>query len=127
MKTKLLISFLFVLSIFLLTACGSDESSSGADTETEQTESATETDDVEEPAETTETTNGVLGELQETGTAVIGFANERPYAYEEGGELKGVAVDSARRIFNELGSVSIEGRTEERCVGLRVRGQGEGV
>lgn len=111
MNKKLLITFLFILSVILLTACGSDDSSSEADTSddaepTETTDDAAEEDDA---SETTESAGGVLGELQESGTAVVGFANEKPYAYEEDGELKGVAVDIARHILNELGIENIEG------------------
>lgn len=49
-----------------------------------------------------------LEELQEAGTATVGFANEAPYAYEENGELKGAAVDIATAVFAELGIDNIE-------------------
>ena len=46
---------------------------------------------------------GKLEELREKGTVTVGFANEKPYAYEEEGELKGAAVDIAKAVFAELG------------------------
>ncbi len=49
-----------------------------------------------------------LEELQESGTVTVGFANEKPYAYEEGGELKGAAVDIATAVFAELGVDNVE-------------------
>lgn len=49
-----------------------------------------------------------LEELQESGTVTVGFANEAPYAYEEGGELKGAAVDIATAVFAELGVENVE-------------------
>lgn len=44
-----------------------------------------------------------LAKLQDEGKVTIGFANEKPYAYEENGELKGAAVDIAKAVFAELG------------------------
>lgn len=44
-----------------------------------------------------------LARIQEEGVVKIGFANEKPYAYEEDGELKGAAVDIAKAVFKELG------------------------
>lgn len=51
-----------------------------------------------------------LSELQEEGVVTVGFANEKPYAYEEDGELKGAAVDIARAVFKELGIERVEGK-----------------
>src|SRR5699024_8809275 len=51
-----------------------------------------------------------LEQLQEKGTVSIGFANEKPYAYEEDGELKGVAVDVAKEVFKELGVDEVDGQ-----------------
>src|SRR5699024_2220856 len=50
-----------------------------------------------------------LDELKEDG-AIIGFADEKPYAYEEDGELKGVAVDVATKVLNDLGVDDVEGQ-----------------
>lgn len=44
-----------------------------------------------------------LSRVQKEGIVKIGFANEKPYAYEEDGELKGAAVDIAKAVFKELG------------------------
>lgn len=100
---RLFITLLFLFTVLLLAACGSGSS----DDATTEDDSATDT----EQSETTESENGsgLLAELQESGTVVVGFANEKPYAYEEDGELKGVAVDIARAVFKELGIENIEG------------------
>lgn len=44
-----------------------------------------------------------LSKVQDEGVVKIGFANEKPYAYEEDGEIKGAAVDIAKAVFKELG------------------------
>lgn len=44
-----------------------------------------------------------LSRVQKEGIVKIGFANEKPYAYEEDGELKGAAADIAKAVFKELG------------------------
>lgn len=49
-----------------------------------------------------------LAKLQDEGKVTIGFANEKPYAYEEDGELKGAAVDIAKAVFAELGVEQME-------------------
>lgn len=54
-----------------------------------------------------------LAKLQEEGTVNVGFANEKPYAYEEDGELKGAAVDIATAVFNELGIENVEGHLSD--------------
>lgn len=51
-----------------------------------------------------------LAKFQEEGTIKVGFANEKPYAYEENGQLKGAAVDIATAVFNELGIENVEGK-----------------
>src|SRR5699024_6925372 len=63
---KLLFPMILFLSLSLLIACGSDDASG----------------DGEEGGSS-------LAQLQEAGKVTVGFANEKPYAYEEGGELKG--------------------------------------
>lgn len=111
---KWLIALLFAL-VFVLAACGSDDASS--DGGAEETESAEESDDAAEESDAGEESSddGVsdrIKELQESGV-VIGFANEKPYAYEEDGELKGVAVDVATAVLNELGIDNIEGHLSD--------------
>lgn len=49
-----------------------------------------------------------LSKIQEEGVVKIGFANEKPYAYEEDGELKGAAVDIAKAVFKELGVEEVD-------------------
>lgn len=101
---KLFIACLFIFSIMLLAACGSENTSSNEANNADQSE-ANETDSNDNTSEA----GGLLAELQASGTAVVGFANEKPYAYEEGGELKGAAVDIAKAVFKELGIDNIEG------------------
>src|SRR5690625_1435403 len=51
-----------------------------------------------------------LEELQEKGKVVVGFADEKPYGYEnEAGELTGASVDTAKAVFAELGIDEVEG------------------
>ncbi|HLR64751.1 MAG TPA: ectoine/hydroxyectoine ABC transporter substrate-binding protein EhuB [Pseudogracilibacillus sp.] len=54
-----------------------------------------------------------IKDLQDKGKVVVGFADEKPYAYEEDGELKGVAVDVATEIFKELGIDEVEGHLQD--------------
>lgn len=54
-----------------------------------------------------------LAELQDENTVTVGFANEKPYAYEEDGELKGAAVDIATAVFNELGIENVESQLSD--------------
>ncbi|ABO67631.1 ectoine/hydroxyectoine ABC transporter substrate-binding protein EhuB [Geobacillus thermodenitrificans] len=54
-----------------------------------------------------------LEALKKKGVVYVGFANEKPYAYEENGELKGEAVDIAKEIFKQLGIEKVEGRLAE--------------
>lgn len=65
-----------------------------------------------------------LSKLQEEGTVKVGFANEKPYAYEEDGELKGAAVDIAKAVFKELGIDEVKGKLsdfEELVSGVNAR------
>ncbi|GGK20399.1 ectoine/hydroxyectoine ABC transporter substrate-binding protein EhuB [Caldalkalibacillus thermarum] len=51
-----------------------------------------------------------LERAQQEGVIRVGFANERPYAYAtESGELTGLNVEIARRVFQELGIEEMEG------------------
>ncbi|MEC5424631.1 ectoine/hydroxyectoine ABC transporter substrate-binding protein EhuB [Virgibacillus sp. C22-A2] len=102
MKKIILTSFL-VLTLIFLAACGSDE------------EAADDGGNGE---------NGKLAELQEAGKVTIGFANEKPYAYEEDGELKGAAVDIAAAVFKELGIEEMDSQLAE--FGQLIPGLGAG-
>lgn len=75
---KLLFTSIIGLSLVLLAACGSD----GGEDE--------------------------LANLKEEGVVKVGFANEEPYAYKEGDEIKGAAVDIAEAVFKELGVDEID-------------------
>ncbi|CAM3044876.1 ectoine/hydroxyectoine ABC transporter substrate-binding protein EhuB [Filibacter tadaridae] len=55
----------------------------------------------------------VLGSLKDEGVVKVGFANEKPYAYEEDGELKGAAVDIAKKVFKNLGVDEIDGHLSD--------------
>ncbi|WP_163971770.1 ectoine/hydroxyectoine ABC transporter substrate-binding protein EhuB [Oceanobacillus halotolerans] len=106
MKKLLFMSVLF-LSLILLAACGSDDTSSGDSGDNEDNGES------EESGESSSESEGRLAELQEEGTVTIGFANEKPYAYEEDGELKGAAVDIAAAVFAELGVDNMDSQLAE--------------
>lgn len=57
--------------------------------------------------------SGRLAELQDSGTIVVGFADEKPYAYEEDGELKGVAVDVATEVLKSMGIDNVESQLSD--------------
>ena len=107
---RLLITSLLLFAMILLAACGgADDATDAPETDdSADTEDAVETDDAE-AEESTDGGGGVLAEIQESGTVTVGFANEKPYAYEEDGELKGAAVDIATAVFAELGVDNVEG------------------
>lgn len=86
---KLLLVSVFCFSLILLAACGSEESSGDAGGEASE---------------------DLLAQLKEKGTVTVGFANEKPYAYQEDDELKGAAVDIATAVFKELGIDTVEGK-----------------
>jgi len=79
---------LFLSLGLVLAACGSSDSSGKKDAQNKDE----------------------LKKLKDKGTVVIGFANEKPYAYQEGNELKGAAVDIAKEVFKELGVENVEGK-----------------
>ncbi|WP_423800491.1 ectoine/hydroxyectoine ABC transporter substrate-binding protein EhuB [Neobacillus sp. SAB-20_R2A] len=52
-----------------------------------------------------------LEKAKKEGKIVVGFAGEKPYAYEdENGKLTGEAVEVARAIFKEMGIEKMEGK-----------------
>lgn len=95
MKKWLLGIGLSLIAVFALAACGDGDGDGDSD-----------------KASGDEDT-GRLAELQDEGTVNVGFANEKPYAYEEDGELKGVAVDVATEVLNEMGIENVEGHLAE--------------
>src|SRR5690625_5695194 len=56
---------------------------------------------------------GRRAELKEAGTIQVGVADEKAYAYEEDGELKGVAVDVATEVLKSLGIDNVEGHLSD--------------
>ncbi|MEC5423062.1 ectoine/hydroxyectoine ABC transporter substrate-binding protein EhuB [Virgibacillus sp. C22-A2] len=100
---KVLLTTTLILMLIFLAACGSDEEASGDGGNGE---------------------SGKLAELQEAGKVTIGFANEKPYAYEEDGELKGAAVDIAAAVFKELGIEEMDSQLAE--FGQLIPGLGAG-
>lgn len=85
-KTLFMPILCFVL--VMLAACGSDNASGESDGD-----------------------GNLLEKLKEKGTVTVGFANEKPYAYQDdSGELKGAAVDIATAVFKELGVDNVEGQ-----------------
>lgn len=59
------------------------------------------------------TADNSLEKLQENNSVTVGFANEKPYAYEEDGQLKGAAVEIATAVFKELGIDNIDGKLSD--------------
>jgi polar amino acid transport system substrate-binding protein len=97
-RTRLLRALMVLAALSLLAAaCGSDEPTVADGGETEGADA--------EPATADEASaDGLLGELQESGSITIGIANEVPYAYEdENGEVTGEAPEVAKAVLAELG------------------------
>src|SRR5690625_7789562 len=79
---KLTLTILALITIFVLAACGN----SGNNAE-----------------ETNDGDGGKLAELQDKGVIQVGFANEKPYGYEnDKGEITGASVDTAKEVFADL-------------------------
>ncbi|MFC4559966.1 ectoine/hydroxyectoine ABC transporter substrate-binding protein EhuB [Virgibacillus kekensis] len=91
---KLLFASIIFLSVIMLAACGSGESSDGGSNGEGGGEGE----------------GNKLAQLKEEGVVQVGFANEKPYAYQEDGELKGAAVDIAEAVFAEMGIDTVEGK-----------------
>ena len=75
-----------VAAFGLVTACSSTEPGTGASTESEST----------------------LDQVTDAGTIDVGFANERPYAFREDGELVGQAPAVHGYIFDQIGGIELE-------------------
>ncbi|WP_085523650.1 ectoine/hydroxyectoine ABC transporter substrate-binding protein EhuB [Tuberibacillus sp. Marseille-P3662] len=82
------------LSLILLSACGSSDETSSGDSDSGSGNGS----------------KSKLAELKDKGTVTVGFANEKPYAYKEDGELKGEAVAIAKEIFKNLGVDKMKGK-----------------
>jgi hypothetical protein len=51
-----------------------------------------------------------LDQVKEEGSITVGFANERPYAYQDGGELVGEAPAVHSYIFDKIGGIELDGK-----------------
>lgn len=87
---KLGIGLISLVIVLMLAACGSGDGGSANGKEGNKLEA-----------------------LQEQGSVKIGFANEKPYAYEENGELKGAAVAIAQEVFANLGIEEVDGQLSD--------------
>ncbi|GAB4075084.1 ectoine/hydroxyectoine ABC transporter substrate-binding protein EhuB [Barrientosiimonas marina] len=96
MKKRLAV-LIFTALMLILAACSSDDSgdASGGD------------------GDSGSDGDSRLAKIQDKGTVTVGFANEKPYGYEEDGELKGAAVDIATAVFKELGVDDVEGHLSD--------------
>lgn len=81
--------FMVFAMLFVIAACGKDDGTSSGEKKS------------------------VLKELQDKGKVTVGFANEKPYAYEEDGELKGAAVEIAKTVLENLGIEEVEGQLSD--------------
>lgn len=91
LRRSMLASGLVVVSPSLVTACSRTEPGTGAATGEGST----------------------LQKIRDAGTVTVGFANEEPYAYREGGELRGEAPAIHGEIFKRIGDIQLEGRLFE--------------
>jgi polar amino acid transport system substrate-binding protein len=92
-KNRLLLVIGFTL-LLALVGCGTSDSAGGE----------------KAPAEGKTT----LEKAQETGKIVVGFANEKPYAYKDAdGTITGEAVEVARAVLKEMGINEMEGVVTE--------------
>lgn len=98
---KSALRILAVLMLLLLAACGNGESNSGASGD-----------------------GSKLDQLKDKGVVRVGFANEKPYAYEEDGKLQGAAVAIAKAVFENLGIDEVDGKLSE--FGQLIPGLGAG-
>ncbi|MEK4026000.1 MULTISPECIES: ectoine/hydroxyectoine ABC transporter substrate-binding protein EhuB [Sporosarcina] len=98
---KSAIGVLAMMMLLLLAACGNGDSDSGSSS-----------------------SGSKLDDLKEKGVVRVGFANEKPYAYEEDGELQGAAVAIAKAVFENLGVEEVDGKLSE--FGQLIPGLGAG-
>lgn len=98
---KSAIGVLAVLLLVLLAACGNGDSDSSSSKD-----------------------GSKLDNLKEKGVVKVGFANEKPYAYEEDGELQGAAVAIAKAVFENLGVAEVDGQLSD--FGQLIPGLGAG-
>lgn len=58
-------------------------------------------------------TGSTLQKIKDAGKVTVGFANEEPYAYRDGGQLKGEAPAIHGEIFKRIGDIQLEGKLFE--------------
>ncbi len=51
-----------------------------------------------------------LAKIKKQGYVTVGFANERPYGYRDGGKLVGEAPAISREIFSQIGNIELRGK-----------------
>jgi polar amino acid transport system substrate-binding protein len=54
-----------------------------------------------------------LQKIKDAGKVTVGFANERPYAFRDGGELVGEAPAIHGEVFKRIGDIELEGKLIE--------------
>lgn len=87
---KFKFSILAMAVVLILAACGSKEGSSASGDK------------------------GLLDSLRDKGVVKVGFANEKPYAFEDdNGELQGGAVAIAKAVFENLGIEQVDGKLSD--------------
>ncbi|WP_240376689.1 ectoine/hydroxyectoine ABC transporter substrate-binding protein EhuB [Bacillus piscicola] len=105
MKKSVFAAFFLTAFIMMLAACGTEDEAASDDATSDEAASSGESDANSESA------GSYLEELQEKGTVKVGFANEKPYGYQnDEGELTGASVETARAVFKELGIDNMEGQ-----------------
>lgn len=88
---KLFFTSVIFFALVLLAACGSD-TNGNADDDSGDGESK-------------------LEQLKDEGVIKVGFADEKPYGYEDDdGELTGASVETAKAVFKELGIDEVDGQ-----------------
>ncbi len=112
-KWLLGVAFAFVL-VLALAACGGNDngganSNNGDNNNTANNNAENNTDNSDDGGDVSER----VASLIEAGVVHVGFADEKPYAYEEDGELKGVAVDVATEVLKSMGIEKVEGHLSD--------------
>lgn len=108
-------SLIFVLALgigMVLAGCGASGTEQGASRPTETPDETGSSSQEEQSAAASG--SELLDKLRKQGYVEVGFANEKPYAYQTtDGELTGEAVEVARAIFKNLGVNELRGNLVE--------------
>lgn len=106
MRKTLTLAVLLLAMVLMVSACGSTVNPTAGRPESTQTEGSQPGGDEGGSSDEAST----FERLQEQGYVRVGFANEAPWAYATpDGQLTGVAVETARAIFAELGIEEVNG------------------